>query len=439
MTVLGLTLPLVIPSMPRPVEAMGRLLYLSESRIEINCSKPVMKSAPTFLSYPKGSAKYPFTSYCTSPSVPGAMTLRWEGSWNPSEIRQDRPNAVESITITAYEGFLPMREPGGKIFLYWTGRCDKDPWLQPSTCDRFGSYVPPDVRDALTQIDHERFPLTWRSISSTLKQQLVKQYQAANQQASARMSDQQRIQSMMTQPQQSPIVKQSPPTQAMVEQPQQSPVITQSQAGALGRSGIFARGVEDKEGQPSGQEGKDAHTEVVETSDSAVIEEGTPEIAEPVALKLEHPFHATDAKGEAVELKAGAYEIGTIMDLQLGLAQESQATVLLNAKRDRHSFSIHRTIAVVIPGPSDDLHLLYLASDGRRFDTIGFPSGVKPRSIDMVAPLSDKTIQDAIAAASVKPRSLSSPACRPNPAETGPRWIPVPCTVPTEPGQVSNP
>ena len=175
---MGLLLTLIIPTMPRSAEGMGRLLPdPNHSGIEITCSNPVMKSAPRFLSAPKGSAKYPFTSYCTSPSVPGAMTLRWEGSWTPSETRPDRPNASESITVTSYDGFIPGREPGGKIFMYWTGRCDQDPWLQPSTCDRFGGYVPADMREALNQIDHERFPLTWKSISPSLKQKLVKQYQ----------------------------------------------------------------------------------------------------------------------------------------------------------------------------------------------------------------------------------------------------------------------
>jgi len=450
---------IILPTAPRSVHAMGRLLSVNDRGLEITCSNPVMKSAPTFLSYPKGSAKYPFTSYCTSPGMPGAMTLRWEGSWNPSETRQDRPNAVESITITAYEGFLPMREPGGKIFLYWTGRCDKDPWLQPSTCDRFGSYVPPDVRDALTQIDHQRFPLTWKSISTGLKQQLINQYQAANTPiAGNRVAQNKTVQSQMITPSHT-IPTQQQRTQAITVQPQQPQVITQSQAanvvetqpqsalpktqtsaGALARSGIFSRGTDETEGGILDKEGQQVPADAAaETTDSAVIEERTPEIVEPVALELEQPFHSTDARGEAVELKSGSYEVGSIMDLQLGLAKEGQSTVLLNANQDRHSFPIHRTLALVIPGPSDDIHLLYLTTDGRRFDAIGFPSAVKPRKVDNIAPLPDKTIEAAVRAASISPRGLSSPPCRPNPSEIGPRWVPVPCTIHTQPHQPSGP
>lgn len=417
-----------------------------------------MKKAPTFASNPPGFASYPFEEECPvllreGQYHNGVIHLYFEGRWNPSETRQDRPNAVETLFIENYEQFFPNRQMKGpgerRIFVYWTARCTKDPWLQGGTCQRLGEYVPSDVREAFpSEIEDKPFPLTGNSISPKLKQQLIKQYQTANQSFVARTQRPQNTQSMMAGPQ-SEIVMQSQRTQAMAVQPQQSQVITQSQAaqvmeaqpqsalpgtqasgGALARSGLFSRGVEGKEGQTMGQEGNEVPTgAAAETSDPAVIKDGTPEIVEPVALKLDRPFHSTDAKGEAVELKTGAYEVGPIMDLQLGLAKEGQSTVLLNAKQDRHSFPIHRTLALVIPGPSDDMHLLYLTADGRRFEAIGFPSAVKPRSIDTIAPLHDKTIEAAVQAASVSPRGVSSPPCRPNPNDIGPRWVPVPCTV----------
>jgi hypothetical protein len=428
-----------------------------------------MKKPATFSSNPPGFASYPFEEQCpvtlqTGQYHNGVIHLFFEGRWNPSETRQDRPNAVETLFVENYEQFFPNRQMKGsgerRIFVYWTARCTADPWLKGGTCRRLGEYVPDDVRAAFPRIiEYKDFPITKDSLSAKLKQQLIKQYQAANPQGSARMSNQQRIQSMMTEPQPAPIVKQPPSTQAMAVQPQQSQVITQSQAanvmeaqsqsalpktqvptGALARSGLFSRGVEEKEGQAMSQEGNEAPAEAAaETSDPAIIEERIPEIAEPVSLKLDRSFHATDAKGEAVELKTGAYEVGPIMDLQLGLAKEGQSTVLLNARQDRHSFPIHRTLALVIPGPSDDMHLLYLTADGRRFDAIGFPSAVKPRSVDNIAPLPDKTIEATVLAASVSPRGVSSPPCQPNPASTGPRWIPVPCTMPTMPVSSSTP
>jgi len=440
-SVLGLMELLMAVTAPTSAKAMGRLLpYPSDPGLEIVCSNPVMKSAPTFLSYPKGSAKYPFTSYCTSPSIPGAMTLRWEGSWNPSETRQDRPNAVESITITAYEGFLPSREPGAKIFMYWTGRCDKDPWLQPSTCDRLGTYVPDDVREALSQIDHNRFPLTWQSISPTLKQQLVRQYQQVNQPVStqSRLQNMTTQQKMAIQPQQSRVITQSQHTQAMTVQPQAALPKPNAAVSDLARSGIFARGVEDKEGQSTGQQEKDGQPADVETSAMAVLEEGTPEIVEPTAVTLDRPLYIISAKPNAVVLKPGVYEIGTIMGLQLALAKEGQETVLLHAQQGRHDASITQPLALVVPGQKDDVHLVYLTPDGRRFDAVATSSGVMSRGIDREVALPDTSLQAAITAASKAGSSESRP-CQPNTADTGPRWIPVPCTMPASPNQVSTP
>jgi len=156
---------------------------------------------------------------------------------------------------------MPSREPGGKIFIYCTGRCDRDPWLLPSTCDRFGGHVPDDVREALRRIDHERFPLTWKAISPFLKQQLVKQHQQVNQQMSQGLNHQQNIQAMMIQPQPSQAITQSQRTQAMTVQPQAAIPKPNTGAGALARSGIFARGVEEKEGQSAAQQERDAQAD----------------------------------------------------------------------------------------------------------------------------------------------------------------------------------
>ena len=166
----------------------------------------------------------------------------------------------------------------------------------------------------------------------------------------------------------------------------------------------------------------------------AALEEGTPEIAEPAFLTLDRPLHIVTAKGDAVVLKPDVYEIGSVMDVQLGLAKEGEPTVLLHAQRGTHHESIKRTMALVITGEStDEEYLVLLTRDGRRYDAHGSISGVKSRGTDTVASLPDKTIKDAVVAASANPRSVSSPPCQPNPAGIGPRWIPVPCTMPTNP------
>ena len=440
-TVIALALLLIITTAPTHVE--GTPFSATPSKeIQINCPAAVMKKAPTFLSNPKGSATYPFEMNCTNAVGPGVLYLYFEGRWNPSETRQDMPNAVETLFIENYApNFIPDRQQRGtggdsRIFVYWTARCTADPWLQGGTCRRFGEYVPDDVRAAIPDIGLRPFPLTGNRISPSLKQQLIKQYQSVNQPR----TEQQSVQSMIIQPQQSQVMTQSQRTQAMTVQPQAALPKPDTGVSALARSGIFARGVEEKEGQTSGQQEKAAQTESAETSDMAVLEEGTPEIAEPAFLTLDRPLHVMNAKGNAVELKPGIYEIGTIMDVLLGLAKEGQPTVLLHAKRAVHSESIKRIIALVIPGQSnDEQHVVLLTPDGTRFDAVGSASGVKSRNIDKVAALPDKKLTDAIIADSAKPAFLSSPSCQPNPAEIGPRWIPVPCAMPTVPTPAPTP
>lgn len=441
----GLTLFTALVTQPATGRPMGHPLILHETEVdlEITCSKPVMTTAPRFLSFPKGSAKYPFTSYCTSPTAPGAMTLRWEASWTPSETRADRPNASESITITSYEGFLPLREPGAKILLYWTGRCDRDPWLFPSTCDRLGSYVPPDIRNALRQIDHERFPLTRNAISPSLKKTLITQYQSANQPASqapmARTNRPPNTQDMMAKPPQPQILLESPPVQSMAVQPQAQTAKPPVSTGALARSGIYSRDV--VAATPDAPDRSVADTSLAEIAADVqpILEDGGDDIAEPAAIRLPRPLHITTARGEHVVIEPGDYEVGAIMDIHLGIAKEGQPTVLLDTLRDTHRIPIHQTVAVVIPGPSDDVHLLLLKPDGRRFDAVGSESGVQSRSIGTPQPLSDKAISEAVLAAEARTRSVRSPPCQPNPTSTGPHWIPVPCTMPAQPNEPSKP
>lgn len=448
LTCIALALPLIIDMAPKPVE--GRPFNAGAKLFPVNCSAPRMYVSPTFASL-QGSASYPFGSTCYAAEYRGPghspMELHFEGRWNPSETRQDRPNAVESVVIESYEDFLPDRAPRGKIFVYWTARCNMDPWLQNANCVRLGAYVPDDIRAAIPDLDSRPFPETKDGIPAARKPVLIQQYQAANTPPSNKQIVSSNpggsLGSMLPVPNQSQVITPSQQThvQAMTVQPQTQTALPKPNTSVtnLSRSGIFTRGVEEKEGQSIGQQESGTQPENVESSVDAVVVEGPPEIVEAVALTLDRPFHTMDAKGDAVEFKSGIYEIGTIMDLQLGLAQEGEPTVLLNTQRDTHNIPIRQTIAVLIPGPSNDVHLLFLTPDSRRFTAIGYASPVKSRSVDMAASLPDKTINDAVVAAAAKLRSVSSPACQPNPAEVGPRWIPVPCTAPTTPSQAPSP
>lgn len=412
---------------PAHVQALGQLLSVRQgpAEVSINCSSAVMTTAPTFLAAPKGAAKYPFSMRCTSPMKPGVMTFSWEGSWTPSETRRDRPNASESLTITGYEAFLPDRAPGGKIFMYWTGSCTADPWLQDGTCSRFGEYMPDDLKAAFPNIGTRPFPLTGRRISPVLKQQLIIQYQAANQPA----SPQSRIQNMTAQGQQSQVITQSQRLQATTMQPQATlPKSSSSAAGNLARSGIFARGVEGKEGQASGQQPDKTQAENAETSDPAVREEGPAETHAPSVLTIDHPLHIITATGASAVLSPGTYEVQPVLDVQIALAKEGHPTVLLHASRSEHSESLQHPLAMEILGESEHVHIILLTPDGRRFDAQASRSETS-RGTGHATTVPDRTLQEAIRSASAQSRGVL-PACRPNPADIGPRWIPVPCTVP---------
>ena len=420
----GLALLIGMASIPTRVEALGELLSLhsvDDQQVPVNCSRMVMTTAPKFLTSPKGAAKYPFSMKCTSPLRPGLMTFTWEGSWNPSETRRDCPNAVESLFIEGYEPFIPGRTPGGKIFMYWTGNCTADPWLQGGSCSRFGAYVPDDLLAALPNIGGKPFPVTGDSISASLKQQLINQYQQLNQPSSSRLSNPQQLQNVIGQQQ----------TQTILTQPKQNPSmmvtpkVDSSLGSVLARPRILPRGIESSE--PTA--GTDEELRIDEQATPVLFDAGIADSAEPTALTLNRALHITTAKGDSAVVNPGIYEVGVVMNLQFGLAREGQPTILIPAHRSPHSESLQRTTAMVIPGQSDEMHIVLMTPDGRRFDATGSLSGVKPRSVGTGAALPDRQLHEALKAALATPPSVLPP-CRPNPAEIGPRWIPVPCTMP---------
>jgi len=114
------------------------------------------------------------------PQAP-ALNYRLEGSWTPGE-NDPKPNASESIEITGYEPYMPDRAPGGRLFMYWTARCNREPWLSPDNvkCERLGAYVPADLREAFQHIRTMEpwggFPRTRNAIPVNDRQRYYPQY-----------------------------------------------------------------------------------------------------------------------------------------------------------------------------------------------------------------------------------------------------------------------
>ena len=580
--VIGLTLPLLISLIPTSVDAMGQLLPLPPSspyeELHITCSKPVMTAAPNFLSTPKGSARYPFSMECTSPLRSGLMIFTWEGSWNPSETRRDRPNAAETLTITEYEPFIPGRTPGGKIFMYWTGSCTADPWIMDGSCSRFGAYVPEDMRGHLPNIDGRPFPLTEDAIPPSQRPRLVQMYQKVNQSVSdsivSKYSPSQHSKAIVVNPSKTIDVNPSVPltisnmkaasgkqymvpasglkvgglvyidrpftfttvpalvqgqayvqtanndkasttanflsftvsqpvsvyvaydiritpkpgwlsafsdtgtnmvtsdttlrlfvrsfpagpitlggntsgrgsmysvvvkpsqTQTTTVQPpamlsKPSSAISGSLRGsAVTQSRIFRRGIDQSDPQQSDSPEQETEEAPTEPSAATIPDGDTEEITETAALTLHHPLYVLSAKGDVIKIEPGIYEVEPILGLHLGLAKEGYPTLLLPAKPGTHNELIKRTMVIVVPGQSDDeRHLVLLTPDGQRFDVLSSFSGVQSRGTGIVGTLPDNMLKDAIIQASEQLPSESPPPCQQNPAPTGPRWIPVPCTI----------
>lgn len=428
---LGLPLLLAFSMVPTIVAASAFSAgAIDDPTVPITCSNAVMTSAPKFLSTPKGSARYPFTMKCTSPKRPGLMIFSWEGSWNPAETRQDRPNAVETLFIEGYEPFIPGRS-GGRLFMYWTARCTADPWLQGGTCHRYGGYVPDDLRAAFPNIDARTFPLTENRISPSLKQQLIKQYQEVNQPPPSARAQLPPSQSTVS-PSQSSVLNQTLPkgSQSITGSVQAPANRLERPLGSnLARSPIFRRGIESTDPTEADQ-AEDPELSPAESAATAMLEAGLAEDLEATTITLQLPLHVMGRAGETVVIEAGVYEIETILDVQLGIATAQQPTILLHANPGSHSEQIKRPVALLIPGSlKDELYLVFLKPNGQRFDVEGSLTGVRSRGPRMVTPVPDSKLKDAIRAAAAQQPS-ASPPCKPNPEPVGARWIPVPCSMP---------
>lgn len=411
----------------------------SPKPIPVTCAPPLMTGLPQFLSWPKGSAKYRFQSTCSSPArANAAMTVRWEGSWTPSETKADRPNASETLEITGFEPFLPDREPGGKIFMYWTARCTRDPWLQSGGCTPWGAYVPDDLREALPDIDRQSFPRTANVIAPADKRRLYAEYLKINPPgyfAQLGLLDRGSAPSRQGKYFMAPPIAVDQPkasTGQMVQSPQGSATdrlgAAVQQQSNVGTPPPYAPDVpiQKKPSSPSifsrGVESEGMSVEEIESAES------------PPAVTLDRPLHFRSMEGEDIVVEAGIYEIESVIDLQLSLAREGQTSLLLPAMVGTHQESLKQPVALVAPGDSNDIrHLLLLTPDGTRFEAQGSISGVKDRGTGAIMPYPSSKIRDAMTAYSVQPESGSPPPCQPNPLPVGPRWIPPGCKMPSVP------
>jgi hypothetical protein len=187
----------------------------------------------------------------------------------------------------------------------------------------------------------------------------------------------------------------------------------------LSRAGVLSRGVDSAQGTLG-----DA-----ETGEQARTEDGYQDEARHASLAVDRPIHVMTLNGDTAHVEPGMYEVTVVMDVLLALAKEGKHTILLPSSQDTHQPTGERSVAALVSAGQDDIRLVLLTPDGRRFEAQASSSGIKARTADASHSPSDETVQDALQTAAAKERS-TSPACRPNPADIGPRWVPVPCMMP---------
>ena len=186
------------------------------------------------------------------------------------------------------------------------------------------------------------------------------------------------------------------------------------------------RGIDSPENPQSADDPKEQQTA---SGKNPTAEPGaeTEDAAPSAAITLDRPLHFITAKGEDAVVQAGAYKVESVMDVNLDLIREGQASVLLQALPGTHTERISKATALLIPEGRGDLwHLVLLMPDGKRLDALGSASGVRPRG-DLPISLDSRRLATALGAASISP---SIPPCQPNKFPVGPRYLPIPCVLP---------
>jgi hypothetical protein len=161
-----------------PVVGTGR-----PSRPVLECTAPQLNGLPQFDQPPPRSAVYTFSGTCTVADRPGQLTYRVTGTWTPSETSDDRANASEVTEITGYEAFLRDRAPEGRIYMTFSARCNKDPWLYGdiANCRPFGAYIPDDLAHAVPGLATQYlFPSTRDIIPPSDRRRLLAEYRRVN-------------------------------------------------------------------------------------------------------------------------------------------------------------------------------------------------------------------------------------------------------------------
>lgn len=102
---------------------------------------------------------------------------------------------------------------------------------------------------------------------------------------------------------------------------------------------------------------------------------------DPSSITIEKPVHFSASDGSDVVASAGIYRVEQVTDMTLRLIPlEGKTPFVIQAQATTHDESIAAPLALSIPQPQDEHHVVLLRPDGNALDAAGTYSGVKTRA-----------------------------------------------------------
>jgi hypothetical protein len=139
-------------------------------RVELNCRVLGLTSDPTYRTFAWPTASYGFRGVCSSPDQTKLVVFEVAGVFSPDEHDPSKPNTSEIISITSNDKLSPDTRPqeggaGYQEHVIFGAYCDRDPWLNSTSCTRIGDDIPDALHDMWGQLPTRRFPISRGVIS----------------------------------------------------------------------------------------------------------------------------------------------------------------------------------------------------------------------------------------------------------------------------------
>ncbi|MEO6104380.1 MAG: hypothetical protein ABIP44_12200 [Pseudoxanthomonas sp.] len=166
---------LVVLLVPLPlILALGFLPAHADPRPTpgVSCTAGGLRSPPQFNQVSPGRAEYNFSGVCITREGQ-SLGYRIDGTWTPSEMGGNA-NASEAYRIDRLSG------PSESFTAVVGWRCDADPWLHDTHCDRVGDNIPEEPYAFWEEFGRGSMPSSRRALSAEQRAALLADYERAN-------------------------------------------------------------------------------------------------------------------------------------------------------------------------------------------------------------------------------------------------------------------